>query len=59
MVRSREHLDWRYDRRGGDFHLRLAEDAATAPILGYAVGNAARRSEAIWWTCWRCPGDST
>ncbi len=39
ILRSREHLDWRYDRRGGNFHLRLAEDADGA-LLGYAVGNA-------------------
>jgi hypothetical protein len=39
-ARSREHLDWRYaDRRGGRFHLRVAEDA-DGSILGYAVGGA-------------------
>jgi hypothetical protein len=40
MVRSREHLDWRYcDRRAGRFHAFAAEDAGGA-ILGYAVGKA-------------------
>jgi hypothetical protein len=40
MVRSREHLDWRYcDRRAGAFHARIAEDEQGV-ILGYAIGRA-------------------
>ena len=40
MVRSREHLDWRYcDRRAGAFHTRVAEDE-DGTVLGYAVGKA-------------------
>ena len=38
VIRSREHLDWRYDARAGNFLLRVAEDA-TGEILGYAVAN--------------------
>jgi hypothetical protein len=40
MVRSRDHLAWRYcDRRGGQFFKRLAQDAEGA-VLGYAVAAA-------------------
>jgi hypothetical protein len=40
VVRSREHLEWRYcDPRGGRFLVRVAEDDEGA-ILGYAVARA-------------------
>ena len=40
VVRSRQHLDWRYgDERGGRFTTRVAEDADGA-IVGYAVARA-------------------
>jgi hypothetical protein len=35
LKRDREFLTWRYDRRGGDFTIEIAEDAGE--LAGYAV----------------------